>query len=109
MNGVHTMQTLFDAFLAEEATAEISRLLGDAIGVANGLPNASDRRFEFNRFAVTLLFGEAMVLIEDDLDTSSDGSMLVSMTDFCRALDSIVDSKGRNVRVKGATNSSNGA
>jgi hypothetical protein len=77
---------LFDQFLAEECTVSVRDLLRTAL--EEGLSGAGPRmkRFEFNRFEVTLDIDGGYVLIEDVLDATDAGSQRISLADVSSAM-----------------------
>lgn len=67
------MKSLLEQFLAEEATQHVRQMIEAAMEEHAGKPSECERRFEFNRFEVTLNFSQGFALIEDVLDASSVG------------------------------------
>jgi hypothetical protein len=74
--------TLLSQFLAEEGIPYVRQLLRDAL-VEKG---SSHRRFEFNRFNVTIDRSESVVLLEDILDTQPSGAIRIPLPEFAAAL-----------------------
>jgi hypothetical protein len=75
--------TLLEEFLNEECTPYVRRLLEEALADAT----AHCRRFEFNRFEITVDRQKGVVLIEDVLDGSDTGLLQVPLSEFIAALD----------------------
>jgi len=73
---------LLEQFLKEECTPCVRGLLKEVLGAAT----LAVKRFEFNRFEVTINREDDTVLIEDVLDASAAGSLRVQLTEFAAAL-----------------------
>jgi len=73
---------LLEQFFKEECTPYVRDLMKEALGAAAFVA----RRFEFNRFEVTINREDDTVLIEDVLDVSAAGSLRVQLTEFAAAL-----------------------
>jgi len=74
--------TLVSEFIAQEATDYVRGLLRDAIQDSGN----SSRRFEFNRFEVTIDHEQGVVLVEDVLDAGETGMQSVPIKEFSRLL-----------------------
>jgi hypothetical protein len=74
---------LLEQFLAEECTPYVRDLLGSAMKTSSG-PEV--KRFEFNRFEVTLHLRTKEVILEDVLDLDQSGTQKIPMKDFLAAL-----------------------
>lgn len=79
-NGGHF--SLLEQFLTDDCTPYARELLMSAMGG----PSASQLRFEFNRFEVTVEPDRDSVLIEDVLNPSEAGEQRVTTQEFLRAL-----------------------
>jgi hypothetical protein len=74
--------TLLEQFLKEECTPYVRGVLEEALGATA----PSSKRFEFNRFEVTVDREEGMVLVEDVLDATNAGMLRVPLAEFAAAL-----------------------
>jgi hypothetical protein len=72
--------TLLQQFVEEECTPHVRRLLEVA------LRSNSSRRFEFNRFEVSIQQEDNSVLLEDVLDATDAGAQRVALADFAAVL-----------------------
>lgn len=75
-------ETILKQFLREECTPYVRRLLEEALAATA----PSSRRFEFNRFEVTIQREEGAVLVEDVLDATEAGAQRVPLAEFAKAL-----------------------
>jgi hypothetical protein len=74
--------SLLEQFLTDDCTPYVRELLTSAMAE----PSASQLRFEFNRFEVTVAPDGALVLIDDVLDPSEAGEQRVTRQQFLQAL-----------------------
>jgi hypothetical protein len=74
--------TLLEQFLREECTPYVRQLLEQALGATS----PPSKRFEFNRFELTINREEGTVLIEDALDVTDAGTSRVPLAEFAAAL-----------------------
>ncbi len=74
--------TLLQQFLTEECTAHVRRLLEDALDARS----PPFKRFEFNRFEVTIQREDGAVLLEDVLDPTEAGVVRIPLAEFVAAL-----------------------
>jgi hypothetical protein len=81
------MDSLLQQFLAEDGTPYVQALLVDAVDEYAARPAARQKRFEFNRFDVTLDFDSKSVLIEDVLEPGIGGETRIGLDEFLRHLD----------------------
>lgn len=82
------MHSLLEQFLSEEADPHIRKLIADAINGHHLHPEVAQRRFEFNRFEVTLDFENGTVLIEDDWEARTCGEVRFTLDEFLGQLNS---------------------
>lgn len=76
------MVSLLEQFLKEEANSHVCGLILEAVHEHERHPDEAQRRFEFNRFEVTLDFIGDTALIEDALDPSSSGEVQLQLSEF---------------------------
>jgi acetyl/propionyl-CoA carboxylase alpha subunit len=81
------MKLLLKQFLEQEATPYVRKLIFETVIKHAEKPEEIIRRFEFNRFEITLNFSDRSVLIEDVLESGPHGEMMIEMDEFMRALD----------------------
>lgn len=77
-----TLSSLLEQFIAEECTAYVRHRLHGAVAD----PSVPIRRFEFNRFEVTIDHGASIAIVEDVLDASDAGCIRVPLAEFAVAL-----------------------
>lgn len=73
---------LLESFLSEDCTENARTLLEDAI-------NDTGRvriHFDFNRFEVTIEREKNVVILQDDLDTTDAGTVLMPIAEFATVL-----------------------
>jgi hypothetical protein len=75
--------TLLEQFLSEECTPYVRDLIKEALN-ATAPPR---KRFEFNRFEVTIDREAGTVSIDDVLDATSAGELQLPLAEFAAALD----------------------
>lgn len=80
------MVSLLEQFLKEEANPHVRGLLLGAVHEHERRPDEAQRKFEFNRFEVTLDFIGDVALIEDVLDPASSGEVRLQLGEFVRRL-----------------------
>ncbi|MBK3666267.1 hypothetical protein JJE66_34250 [Bradyrhizobium diazoefficiens] len=73
-------------FLLDEADANIRKLILDSIDRLTGQDYRGVRKFEFNRFDVSLDFENGEVTLTDDLTVGPAGEFTTSMQEFGAAL-----------------------
>lgn len=73
---------LLKQFIEEECTPYVCRLLKEALEVST----PPSKRFEFNRFEVTIDHENNVVLVEDILDATDAGVLRVPLEEFATAL-----------------------
>lgn len=81
------MNLLLDQFLSEEASPSVRCLISDAIEEYSKESKETSKKFELNRFEVTLFFPENYALIEDVLDSAVSGEIrlpLVTLLAFLK-------------------------
>lgn len=78
------MELILEQFLAEEAVPYVRKLIVDAVSEHQAKPNELQKRFEFNRFELTLDFENKSVLIEDILQTGQNGEIHLALDEFLR-------------------------
>jgi hypothetical protein len=83
LKGYVMANTLLDRFLEYEATDFVINRLGEAL--REPLPQI--RHFNFNIFDITIDHELGTVVIEDDLDVTEAGTLVVSIAEFITALD----------------------
>lgn len=76
------MFSLLEQFLKEEANPHVRRVILGAVQEHEMRPNEAQRKFEFNRFEVTLDFIGDVALIEDVLDPASSGEVRLRIGEF---------------------------
>jgi hypothetical protein len=81
------MPPLLSEFLAQDCDPTIRQKLLAEIGKHGTAKADVVRDFNFNRFNVQLDFQSGVVKVEDELNTSEQGSCSVSLSDFATALD----------------------
>jgi len=77
---------LLREFLQWECTPYVSKLLRSAVDAARASSGPPIKRFEFNRFEVTLNLEGDTVVLEDVQDPSELGMQTVSIEEFLAAL-----------------------
>ena len=75
------MDDLLERFINEECTADVRRLLEDAIADSTKRPY-----FEFNLFEITIERESNTVLLQDVLDATEAGVRRVPLAEFTAAL-----------------------
>jgi hypothetical protein len=90
--------TLLEQFLLEECTPYVRGLLEEALDALTFV----SKRFDFNRFEVTVNREKGSVLLEDVLNAEDAGSMRVPLTEFAAALaaKAKIDEKNVEAQVK---------
>lgn len=83
------MLSLLQQFIEEEATPHVRRLIVNAVHEHEGRPQETQRRFEFNRFEVTLDFDGGVATIEDVLDSASSGEVRLQLGEFIQCLSEV--------------------
>jgi hypothetical protein len=76
------MNSVLKQFLAEEAVPYVRNLIFAAVDEHEKNPSEFQRRFEFNRFDVTLNYAKSTVLIEDVLDSEASGEVTLPIKEF---------------------------
>lgn len=76
------MNSVLKQFLAEEAVPYVENLIFAAVDEHEKNPSEFQRRFEFNRFDVTLDYSKSTVSIEDVLDSEASGEVTLPLKDF---------------------------
>jgi hypothetical protein len=76
------MNLLVKQFLAEEAGPSVQKLIVDAVGECREKSDEVQKRFEFNRFEITIDFLKSTVLIEDVLDSGASGETSLPLDKF---------------------------
>lgn len=76
------MNSVLEQFLAEEAVPYVRNLIFYAIAEHNKNSNEVRRRFEFNRFEITVDYVKSMVFIEDVLDPEASGEISLPLKEF---------------------------
>lgn len=79
---------LLNSFLNEEADDHVRELLLRQISDCRSGKTVGSRKFDFNRFAVTLNCETRQILLEDDLDAEKSGEGVWPMEEFESALTS---------------------
>jgi len=74
--------SLLEQFLKEEANPHVCRLILGAVHDQKKHPDEVQRKFEFNRFDLTLDFISNVALIEDILDPLSNGEVRLQLDEF---------------------------
>ncbi len=74
--------SLLEQFLWEEADPHVRGLILGAVHEHERRPDEVQRKFEFNRFEVTLDFIGDVALIEDVLDPGPDGEVRIQLGEF---------------------------
>ena len=77
---------LLASFLLEDGDAHARRKLLDIIREHNTSRATVVRKYTFNRFKVTLDFGEDYVMLEDDLAIGPQGEYKLGVEEFEKAL-----------------------
>lgn len=77
---------LLEEFLSEECTPYVQGLLEEALEEARAGRGPKRRRFEFNRFEVTLDVDGEEVVLEDVLDPGQSGEGSLPLHEFFEAL-----------------------
>lgn len=80
------MKSLLKQFLAEEATPHVRQIIEIAIEEHAEKPSELERRFEFNRFEVTLNFSQGFALIEDVLVSGPAGEECLPLNELRHSL-----------------------
>jgi pterin-4a-carbinolamine dehydratase len=80
------MESLLEQFLREEASSHVRDLILDAVQEHEQRSNQVRKKFEFNRFEVTLDFVSDVALIEDVLDPAPSGEVRLQLGEFIRCL-----------------------
>ena len=80
------MKPLLEIFLKEEASSHVRGLIVRAVREHDTRSNEAQKKFEFNRFEVTLDFIGDVVLIEDVLDPASSGEVRLPLREFIGCL-----------------------
>lgn len=80
------MESLLEHFLREEATSYVRGLIVDAVHEHDKRSTEAQKKFEFNRFEVTLDFIGDIALIEDVLDPASSGEVRLQLGEFISCL-----------------------
>ena len=80
------MESLLNQFLREEASAHFRGLILDAVREHERRSNEAQKKFEFNRFEVTLDFIGDVALIEDVLDPAWSGEVRLQLGKFISCL-----------------------
>lgn len=75
-----------EEFLSEECTPYVRGLLEAALEAARAGRGPKRKRFEFNRFEVTLDVDGEEVVLEDVLDPAQSGESRLPLPEFCEAL-----------------------
>lgn len=78
--------TLLEQFLAEECTSYVRDLVRTGVEEARSSAGPRRKRFEFNRFEITLDIDKDEVLIEDVLDATTAGAQRIPLVEFSSAL-----------------------
>ena len=76
------MNSVLKRFFAEEAVPYVRNLIFDAVDKHENNPGEFQRRFEFNRFDVTLDYTRSTVFIEDVLYSDASGQFTLSLKEF---------------------------
>lgn len=76
--------SLLERFLSTDADIAVREQLISDINLHSA--GSSRREYTFNRFNVTIDFDDEVVRIEDDLDTSAEGSRSLPLALFTEAL-----------------------
>ncbi|MEX8505369.1 hypothetical protein [Leptothrix ochracea] len=76
------MGSLLEQFLREEVNPHVRRLILGAVHEHELRQDEAQRRFEFNRFEVTLDFIGDVALIEDVLDPGPSGEIRIELGEF---------------------------
>lgn len=80
------MESLLEQFLREEASSHVRGLILDAVHEHEQRSNQVRKKFEFNRFEVTLDFVSDIALVEDVLDAAPSGEVRLRIGEFIRYL-----------------------
>ena len=80
------MEFLLEQFLREEASPYVRGVIVDAVHEHDKCSNQAQKKFEFNRFEVTLDFIGDVALVEDVLDPASSGEVRLQLGEFIRCL-----------------------
>lgn len=80
------MPTMLEDLVVHECKPETRAMLLKAIGECTASGEPSRRRFEFNRFEVTLDARTSTARIEDVLDPSEGGELEISLSELEAAL-----------------------
>ena len=80
------MESLLEQFLKEEASSHVRGLIVDAVHSHAKHSTEEQRKFEFNRFEVTLDLDGNVALIEDVLDHTSTGEVRLQIGELVSCL-----------------------
>lgn len=76
------MNSMLKQFLAEEAVPYVRKLIFDAVDEREKNPGEFQKRFDFNRFDVSLDYAKSTVSIKDVLDSEASGEITLSLKEF---------------------------
>jgi len=93
--------SLLEQFLKEEADPHVRGLILGAVHEHENRSDEAQRKFEFNRFEVTLDFIGGIAVIEDVLDPAFSGEVRLQLGEFVRRL-SQESSEGTRVKNPGS-------
>lgn len=82
------MKSLLEQFVSEEGSPHVRMLIAEAVSRHEREPTEIQKRFEFNRFEITLDVADKSVFIEDVLDPGGSGELRVGLDEFLRELGS---------------------
>jgi hypothetical protein len=74
---------ILSEFLAFECDDYVKSLIRDAVQKSNLDKNLKVKKFEFDRFNITMDFENQVVLVEDVLDASEAGTGQFDLDEFC--------------------------
>lgn len=77
---------LLNAFLKQEATDHVRKLLLRKISECRTGAATGQHRFDFNRFIITIDCDSRRAVIEDDLTSGAAGESILSIDDFASML-----------------------
>lgn len=75
---------LLQEFLIEECDPHVRLLILQALEEVKTPTGMKKREFEFNRFSIALNYADKLVLIQDDLDVSTEGQFQCSIDEFLK-------------------------
>jgi hypothetical protein len=78
---------LLEQFLSEECTPYVRHVVLQALNSSKTVGLARMKRFEFNRFDLTIDYDEGVATVEDILDATAAGSQRVSLAELASAID----------------------